>query len=67
MEVGDVFEECQELLSSRPDIALYFVKRQANKCAHLIARAPCLVDCHHVYVSPPNFLLENLLYDANSS
>lgn len=67
VEVGDVFEECREYLDGRPDLAVYFVKRQANKCAHLIARAPCMVNCHNIFMSPPLFLLETLLYDARLS
>ncbi|XP_017217191.2 uncharacterized protein LOC108194764 [Daucus carota subsp. sativus] len=63
LEVGDVLAQCRSILDARPDFAIYFVKRQANMAAHLIARAPCMVNCFNVFMSPPDFLLETLMFD----
>ena len=63
LEVGDVLAQCRSILDARPDFAIYFVKRQANMAAHLLARAPCMVNCFNVFMSPPDFLLETLMFD----
>lgn len=41
LEVGNILQESRILLESRPDIVVSFVKKQANKVAHLLARVPC--------------------------
>lgn len=64
-ETGHILDECKEVLSNRLDLAVSFVKRQANKAAHLLAREPCVVDCFNIYQSPPSILLETLLYDSS--
>jgi len=38
-EFGNLVSQCRRLLSSNPDYVVSFVKRQANKVAHTIARA----------------------------
>lgn len=52
-------------LDGRRDLAVYFFKRHANKCAHMIARALCMVNCHNIFMSPPLFLLKTILYDSS--
>lgn len=64
-EMGHVLDECKLVLSNRLDLAISFVKRQANKPAHLLAKEPCVVDCFNIYQSPPFMLLETLLYDSS--
>lgn len=63
LEVGDVLNECRFLLLTRHDLDVMFVNKQANKVAHLLARAPYLVNCHNIFMSTPDFLLETLMYD----
>jgi len=38
-EIGDLVSECKILLISKPDYVVSFVRRQANRIAHNIARA----------------------------
>lgn len=64
-EAGHILDECKAVLSNRLDLAVSFVKRQANKAAHLLAREPCVVDCFNIFQSPPFILLETLLYDSS--
>lgn len=37
LEVGNILGECDALIGGRPDISISFVKKQANKVAHLLA------------------------------
>lgn len=55
LEVGHLFEDCRAYLHSRGDLSISFVKRQANKVAHMLARFPCLPNCQNVFLSPPLF------------
>lgn len=66
LEVGHVIQHCLELLQSNPTFSLDFISRQANKVAHEVARCPCLLSCFYVFSSPPESLLETLLYDVSS-
>lgn len=65
LEVGSMLQECRSLISNRPDISISFVKKQANKVAHLLARVPCEVNCFNDFLSPPQLVLESILYDAS--
>lgn len=60
LEVGVVFQKCREFLNDRRDISVSFVKKQANKVAHLIARVPCEVNCFIDLMTPPRSVLEPL-------
>lgn len=64
LEVGFILADCISILCSRPDITVSFVKKQANKVAHLLARVPCLVNSSNDFLSPPPSVLETLLYDS---
>lgn len=63
LEVGDLLQACRERLKWRSDIQVCFVKKQANKAAHMLARHPCLLDSFIVFMSPPDMLLETLYLD----
>lgn len=65
LEVGNVLEACRNILNLRPGFSISFVKRQANKVAHLVAKLPCSLNCQNVFTSPSNLLLESLLYDIS--
>ncbi|XP_074357577.1 uncharacterized protein LOC141697194 [Apium graveolens] len=65
LEVGHLFEDCRAYFKSRGDLSISFVKRQANKVAHLAARFPCLPDCQNIFLSSPSILLETLMYDVS--
>lgn len=64
VEVGHVFEDCKGLLKSHPGFVVFYVRRQANKVAHEIARHPCIVNCSNVFTSPPDHLLETIMKDC---
>lgn len=65
-EVGPMLEECQSILKARSNISVSIVKKQANKVADLIARAPCMVNSFSVFLYPPDFVLETLSFDSLS-
>lgn len=65
LKVGFVVDECRTSIISRPGLSIIFAKRQANKAAHFMARVPCLLDCQSIFTSPPNMLLETLVYDVS--
>ena len=64
LEVGNVLRECCSLLSTRQDISISFVRKQANNVAHMLARVPYEVNCFNDFYSPPHSVLETLLYEA---
>lgn len=62
-EVGDILESCRTLLNSSTGLSISFVKRQANKVAHEVAKLPCSLNCPNIFTSPPLVLMEAILYD----
>ena len=57
---------CSKRLEDNPSFEVVFVQRHANKVAHEMAKLACLVDCYNLFTSPPNSLLEIIMYDALS-
>lgn len=64
IEVGHTIDLFRELLHSHEGFSLSFVKRQANRVAHVMAHLPCLPNCLKIFMSPPTDILETLLYDS---
>ncbi|XP_074355893.1 uncharacterized protein LOC141695553 [Apium graveolens] len=64
VEVGHVIEACRSLLGELVNVSVRFVRRQANKVAHLMARVPCSLNCHNMFSSPPHSVLESIVSDA---
>lgn len=58
LEVGHVLDECLDRFRNRVDLSICHVKKQANKAAHFMARASCLLDSYNCFTSPPDLLLE---------
>lgn len=54
---------CRRLLNDHLDFPVYFVRKQANQVAHLIARMSCEIGCFH-YFPFPQSVLESLSYHA---
>ena len=65
LEVGHILNACKLILNSKSGYSVSFVKRQANGVAHLVAKLPCSLNCQKVFMSPPDVLLETLLYDIS--
>ncbi|KAL8134789.1 hypothetical protein AgCh_009705 [Apium graveolens] len=53
LEVGFILDACRRILDARPGFSVSFVKRQANRAAHLVAKLPCSLTCPNVITSPP--------------
>lgn len=66
LEVGNILRECCDLLSLRSDISVTFVRKQANRAAHRLARFRVSPDSYNDFMSPPSSLLETLMYDSLS-
>ncbi|XP_074327369.1 uncharacterized protein LOC141665289 [Apium graveolens] len=64
LEVGEIVEECKQILSSLNRVSVVFIRKNANRVAHEVARIPCLVNSYNVFTSPPTCLLEALAYDV---
>ena len=67
LKVGNILEACQGMLEHRSDLIVHHVKRHANGVAHVLAKMPCLIDCHNIFVSPPHCVLESLSVDCSSA
>lgn len=63
LEVGEVINICKHKISNLVDTSIRFVRKNANRVAHELARFPCLVNSHVCFTSPPTCLLEALSYD----
>lgn len=66
LEVGEVLDQCKILLNELTSTSIHFVRNQANRVAHKIARLPCLVDCQNVFTSLPECLVETVFADASN-
>lgn len=64
LEVGHMIQECRNILEVRHDFSLIFITKQANKVAHSLARVPCKAFCFYDFLSPPQTVLESLMYYA---
>lgn len=63
LELGEVIEDCRQILRDSPHISIHFIRRMANKVAHEIARITCLVNSEIIFTIPPTCLLETLAFD----
>ncbi|XP_074364363.1 uncharacterized protein LOC141705221 [Apium graveolens] len=63
LEVGHILSSCLDWLTGNPSFVVSFVKRHVNKVAHELERCPCLVNCYNLFTSPPDLLLETLMFD----
>ena len=64
LEVGEVLEQCRNMCNDLVKTSIHFVRNQANRAAHMIARIPCLVNCHNAFPSLPDCLVETILFDS---
>lgn len=63
LEIGDLLQQCDDLLSGDGRFSINHVKKQANKVAHSLARYPCELNGFIFFSSPPSILLETLLLE----
>lgn len=63
LEEGAIIEQCRFLLYRQASISLGFVKKKANKVAHLLARHPCTRNSFIDFSSPSHSVLETLMSD----
>lgn len=64
LEVGHILDECRELIEAKRNISLCFIRRQANKATHLMARVLCPLHCYNVFSSPPSSVFETIEFDS---
>jgi len=64
-ELGDIISYCKQLLSLHTNYFVRFVRRQANKVAHNIARASLSHPSPHIFSDVPSGLNTLLLNDMN--
>lgn len=63
LELGNLVQQCKSEVCSRGGVLVDFIRKQANRVAHMIAKIPCALNCFLDFMSPPSFLLETLLSD----
>ena len=63
LEFGNLVHQCKHMISSRGGVLVDFVRKQANRVAHKIAKIPCELNCFLDFMSPPSFLLETIMSD----
>lgn len=65
LEVGHVIDQCKSMLLLMPDVKVKFVRKQASKVAHELARLPCMINGLIVYTAPLTHLVELYYLDFN--
>lgn len=63
LEVGDIIEDCKQDLVGLDSVSVRFIRKDANRVAHVMARIPCLANFSSFYTSLPTCLLEALSFD----
>lgn len=53
LELADIINNCREILQSRNEVSVVFVRKQANKVAHEMARLPFAVNSSMFRSSTP--------------
>ena len=66
LEVGDIVEEYKQELQSMTSVSVRFIRKEANRVAHVMARIPCLANSPIIFTSPPTYLLEAFSFDLLS-
>ncbi|KAL8124564.1 hypothetical protein AgCh_012282 [Apium graveolens] len=64
LEIGDLINQGVDMLRSNDRLSVSFVRKQANKVAHSMARVPCQINTSIVLMSPPSYLLETILAES---
>lgn len=64
LEAGTVIDQCRGLLYNLAGVSLGFIKKHANRAAHLLARHPCTINSFIDFMSPPHYVLETLMSDV---
>ena len=64
MELGNIVEQCRSIMGNNNGVSVVFVRKHANKVAHLLARLPCTLNSFVDYSSPPLNVLETLMSDV---
>lgn len=65
LELGNLINQCHAIIGGRVGIVVDFVKKQANKVAHKLARESCALNSFVVFSSPPISLLGTLMSDVS--
>lgn len=63
LEAGLLIDQCRDFLRNREWVSLSFIKKQANRVAHLLARLPYALNGFIVYSSPPSSVLGTIMSD----
>lgn len=50
-KLGYIIDQCNEILGSRDDLSIGFVKKHAKTVDHKLARIPCALDCFIISLS----------------
>lgn len=65
LEVGEVIVSCCQKLRQFTYASVKFVRRNANRVAHILARYPCIAYFHSVFTSPHLCVVKALMYDVS--
>ncbi|XP_074357898.1 uncharacterized protein LOC141697415 [Apium graveolens] len=64
LEIGDLINQGVNMLRSNDRLLVSFVRKQANKVVHSMARVPCQINTSIVLTSSPSYLLETILAES---
>lgn len=53
LEVGHLIDQCCSILRNKSSVSVVFIRKQANKVAHLLAKLPCTINSFVEFSSPP--------------
>jgi len=61
-ELGSLLSNCRTLLLSNPSYVLTYIRRQANRVAHNLARASILHASPNIFFHPP-YCIDSIIFD----
>jgi len=64
-EFGDLVSQCRSLLLIRPDFVVSYIRRQANRVAHSIARASLSRPSPHIFHHVTSTMYQLILNEMN--
>ena len=60
-ELRCLVKDCKALFSLGANLTLHFIKRQANRVAHIVARVVCYNDSLFYWLKAPPFIVESIV------
>ncbi|XP_073283689.1 uncharacterized protein [Primulina huaijiensis] len=65
-EFGSIVQSCKDIIRCEHEFSTSFIRRQANECAHALAKASCSYASPMVWSEPPDCVTSFLSHYCNN-